>query len=93
MPRFTALPLLMLTALAACGTVAPEAPALLSAGEIASRTEGAADSARGQQAADTLAWRAARLQARAAALRRNGLAPAERGDLLQRAEELKRGQS
>ncbi|MCA0206631.1 hypothetical protein [Pararhodobacter sp.] len=76
--------------LSGCGTVAPEAPALLPLDEIAARTDGAADSTRGEAASRELAWRASALQARAAALRRGGVGGAERAELLRRAEDLKR---
>lgn len=78
--------------LAGCGTVAPEAPALLPLDEIAARTAGAADSTRGEAASRELAGRASSLQARAAALRRGGVESQERADLLRRAEELKRNE-
>ncbi|WP_068300123.1 hypothetical protein [Pararhodobacter sp. CCB-MM2] len=89
--RPIALPLTLaaLLALSACGTVASDAPALLSGPEIAARTAGAADSARGQQAADELAWRAQNLRARAAQLRRAGTTTtAEDEELLRRARAL-----
>ncbi|MFN4101768.1 MAG: hypothetical protein ACK4GT_18550 [Pararhodobacter sp.] len=80
-------------ALAGCGTVAPEAPALLPQDEIVARTTGAADSRRGQQTADTLNSRAAGLRARADGLRRQGNVSAERDELLRRAQELGEQQS
>lgn len=80
--------------LTACGTVAPDAPRLLSGPEIAARTAGAADSARGQQAADELAYRADRLRARAAQLRRQtDTTTAEEQELLRRAQALQAQQS
>jgi len=90
MTRFLSLaaPALAALSLAGCGTVAADAPALLHQDQIVARTTGAADSARGQQAADALNSRAAGLQARANRLRNQGSASAERDDLLRRAQEL-----
>ncbi|PTX01850.1 hypothetical protein [Pararhodobacter aggregans] len=89
MLRFAPLALSALL-LAGCGTVAPEAPALLPLDEIAARTAGAADSTRGEAASRELAWRASALRARAAALRRGGVESQERADLLRRAAAMSR---
>lgn len=80
-----ALPLL----LAACaGPVAPDAPPLLSAQDLAARAAVAGtDPTRGDRAAADLNARANSLRARAAALRRSGL-PAD-DDLRRRADALK----
>lgn len=77
-----------LALLAACGTVAPEAPPLLPQAEIVARTEGAADSRRGEAAADALGRRAAALRARADRLRRADPAADERDEMLRRARDL-----
>jgi hypothetical protein len=81
-----ALPLL----LAACGgPVAPDAPALLSAPDLAARAAVAGtDATRGDRAAAELTGRANNLRARAAALRRTTLPQDDRADLLRRAEAL-----
>lgn len=93
MTRIPALPLtLALLVLAGCGTVAPEAPALLPQAEIQARAAGSADAARGEAEARNLAWRAAALRARAARLRQMTIATPEQQDLLRRAEDLKREQ-
>ena len=79
-----------LVVLAGCGgMVASDAPALLTTDEIAARTAGAYDQARGAQEASALAWRAQRLRAAAARLQRTGLPDSERATLLRRAEDLK----
>lgn len=80
-----ALPLL----LAACGgPVAPDAPALLSAQDLAARAAVAGtDPTRGDRAAAELNARANSLRARAAALRRTALPPND--DLRRRADALK----
>lgn len=71
MTRVT-LALAALLTLGACGgAVAPDAPVLLSADELAARAALASDPARGHAIAGDLAWRAAALRARAAALRRD----------------------
>lgn len=82
--------LVMLPLLAACaGTVAPDAPPLLSAEALATRAAAAgSDPARGDRAAAELNARAARLNARAAALRRLRLSGDEHADLMRRAAAL-----
>ncbi|GAB4263817.1 MAG: hypothetical protein Kow0013_10580 [Pararhodobacter sp.] len=87
-----ALPLaaLLAAALSGCGgPVAPNAPALLGTDEIAARAAMAQDTTRGARAASELAWRGARLRARADAIRRAGLHANERASLIRRAEDLK----
>ncbi|WP_323036556.1 hypothetical protein [Pararhodobacter sp.] len=79
-----------LLGLAACGgQVASDAPALMSMEEIAASADIAADTSRGVAAANTLESRGARLRARAAQIRRAGIASGERQELLYRAEQLK----
>lgn len=94
MTRIPALPLTLaaLIALAGCGTVAPEAPALLTEAEIGARAAGSEDSARGAAAAQGLAWRASALRVRAAQLRRANVTSAEDVELLRRAAALQREQ-
>lgn len=94
MTRIPALPLTLavLIALAGCGTVAPEAPALLTEAEIQARAASIGDPARGEAAARTVAWRAASLRARAAQLRRANVTSAEDLELLRRAAALQREQ-
>lgn len=83
-----------LLALGACAnSVALDAPALLSVGEIAARADGAMDTARGLQTQQALEARGARLRARAAQVRRAGIADPERRSLLRRANALKTRQS
>lgn len=81
-----ALPLL----LAACGgPVAPDAPALLSAHDLAARAAVAGtDATRGDRAASELTGRAANLRARAATLRRASLPRDDTADLQRRAAAL-----
>ena len=79
-----------LVALAACGgQIASEAPALLTIEEIAARAATTTDTTRGIRAQNTLQYRGARLRARAAQIRRAGLADAERHSLLRRADRMK----
>mgnify|MGYP001156583229 CR=1 FL=1 len=79
-------------ALAGCaGPVAPDAPALLSAEELAARAAVAQTGTEGASAAATLQGRAARLRARAAALRQARLPQTESSSLLRRAEDLRQG--
>jgi hypothetical protein len=82
--------LVALLGLAACGgMVAADAPALMTRQEIAARAASVPDPSVGVAAANTLQWRAARLRARAAEIRRAGIHDGERSDLLRRAETLK----
>ena len=94
MSRIPTLPLTLavLLALAGCGTVASDAPALLTRAEIDALAAGSTDSARGEAAARTLAWRASALRARAAQLRRASVTSAEDAELLLRAQALQREQ-
>lgn len=79
-----------LLGLAACGgAVATDAPRLLTVDEIAGRADGMTDTTRGVTEANTLEYRAARLRARAAQIRRAGIADTERRELLHRADALK----
>lgn len=89
MPR-PVLPLALaaLLALAGCGgMVAPDAPPLLSAEDLAARRAEASSPARTSAVESGLNARAASLRARAAALRRQSAAPAPAADsdLLRRA--------
>ncbi|MCB1406365.1 MAG: hypothetical protein KDK01_08895 [Rhodobacteraceae bacterium] len=79
-----------LFALSACGgAVATDAPALLTLDEIAARSDAASDTTRGLQVQRALEYRGARLRARAAQIRRAGIADPERRTLLRRADALK----
>lgn len=79
-------------ALAGCGVpVAPDAPALLSAEDLAARAAVAQTGSDGANAAATLHARAARLRARAASLRQAALPEAEQSSLLRRANDLREG--
>ena len=90
MPFLRSLTVISLLALAGCGgIVAADAPALLTQQEIAARSDGAVDTARGARVSGALAWRGARLRARAAQMRRAGIDDAERRRLLLRADSLK----
>lgn len=81
----------LVLALAGCGgPVARDAPALLGVNEIAARAAVAQDTTGGAQTASALARRAARLRARAAVMRRDGLSLEERAALLRRADLLTR---
>ena len=87
MTRIPAFPLALaaLLGIAACATVAPEAPALLPRAEIAARTEGAADPTRAQASTASLNSRAASLRARAQQMRYQGLSPADYAEMRRRA--------
>lgn len=79
-----------LVALAGCGgMVASEAPALLTADQIAARSSATTDTTRGARAASELAWRGAQLRARAQQMRYAGLSDEDRRRLRLRAEALR----
>jgi|GEM_PF-3316988 len=71
------------------GSVAPDAPPLLTTEQIAARADGTTDTTRGIQAENTLLSRGARLRTRAAQIRRAGMGDTERRRLLERVQELK----
>lgn len=91
MPTLAAAALLTL---AGCGgAVAPDAPGLLTLDQIAARAASVGgDADRGSRANSELAWRGARLAARAAEIRRAGIGDRDRSQLLRRADLLKRQQ-
>ncbi|HPD93138.1 MAG: hypothetical protein H6900_12835 [Rhodobacter sp.] len=90
MRRAAALPLLAaLTALAGCGTVAGDAPSLLSRDELAARSVLASEASLGTEAAQALTWRAAALRSRAERLRRARLDQPDDESLRSRANALK----
>lgn len=66
-----------------------DAPTLLSRQDIAARAAGSQDVTRGALVAAELERRGARLRARAAQIRRAGIAPGDRNRLLRRADALK----
>ena len=89
MRRAPALPLLaVVVALAGCGTVAPDAPSLLSRDELAARAVMAGDDSQGAQVANALTWRAAALRTRAERLRRATLEQPDDRALRSRADAL-----